>query len=76
MARNNSSGTGTKHVNFRYHFCRELHGSVIELFFVKSEDNEADILTKNERKIEHDKHAPKWVSEIPEEVRNGLSNQK
>ena len=36
MARNNIGGPGTRHVNFRYHFCRELHGKLIELVFVRS----------------------------------------
>ena len=65
MARNNASGPGARHVNFRYHFCRELHGTLIELIFVKSEENEADILTKNVRQDEFTRHANKWVSPVP-----------
>jgi len=65
MARNNSSGPGTCHVNYRYNYCRELHGSLIELIFIRSENNEADIFTKNVTKKEHERHAPKLVSEIP-----------
>jgi len=68
MARNNASGPGTRHVNYRYHYCRELHGTLIELIFVKSEENEADILTKNPTNQEHEKHAVKWVSEVPLEL--------
>ena len=65
MARNNASGPGTRHLNFRYHFCRELHGSLIELIFVKSEENEADILT-NVPKTDFLNHSVKWVSQVPE----------
>ena len=28
MVRNNTSGTGTRHINVRYHFVRELHGEL------------------------------------------------
>ena len=69
MARNNKSGTGTRHVNYHYHFCRELQGSLIDLVFVKSEDNETDILTKNIGRKEHCKHAPKLVSNITDHIR-------
>ena len=68
MARNNASGPGTRHVNYRYHYCREVHGSLIELIFVKSEENEADILTKNPTKKEQEKHVGKWVSKVPSEL--------
>ena len=69
MARNNSSGVRTKHVNLRYNYCREVcggPGSLIELIFVKSADNEADIMTKNPTKLEHEKHSVKLVEEVPE----------
>jgi uncharacterized protein (DUF1697 family) len=68
MARNNASGPGTRHVNHRYNYCREVHGSLIELIFVRSEENEADILTKNPTKEEHEKHVKKWVSKVPNEL--------
>ena len=64
MARNNASGPGTRHVNFRYNFCRELHGRLIELIFIRSEENEADILTKNVRADLFEKHSMKWVSKV------------
>jgi uncharacterized protein (DUF1697 family) len=60
--------TGTRHVNHRYNYCREVHGSLIELIFVRSEENEADILTKNPTKEEHERHAKKWVSKVPNEL--------
>ena len=48
IARNNTSETGTKHVNIRFHYVRDLHDShIIVLQFVKSENNESDIMTKN-----------------------------
>ena len=33
MARNNIGGAGTRHVNYRYQFSRELQGSLIDLVF-------------------------------------------
>ena len=47
MARNNASTKGTKHVNIKFHFTREVHGTMIELIFVRTEDDEADIMTNN-----------------------------
>ena len=68
MARNNSKGRATRHVNYRYNYCREVHGKLVELSFVKSEDNEADILTKNATKDEHERHSKKLVTNIPKEL--------
>ena len=68
MARNNAKSGATRHVNYRYNFCREVHGKLIELIFVKSEDNEADIMTKNATKDELQKHAAKLVTNIPKEL--------
>ena len=57
-------------MNIRIHFVRELHGDgTVELFFVKSEDNEADILTKNATRAEHERHSPKLVEEVPDSLR-------
>ena len=38
----------TKHIDVRYHFCREyVKDKTVELVKVKSEDNVADMFTKN-----------------------------
>ena len=66
MARNNKGGTGTRHVNIRYNYCREVHGKLIRLIFVKSSENEADILTKNPTKAEHERHSAKLIGMVPE----------
>ena len=65
MVRNNASSIGTRHVNVRYHFIRELHGEIIMLYYRKSEENESDMLTKNPTKAEFQKHSPKLVSKVP-----------
>lgn len=53
MARNNSGSKNTRHVNMRYFYCQEVHGKMIRLTFVRSEMNEAGILTKNATNTEH-----------------------
>ena len=50
MANNASSGTRTKHVDTRRHFVRELisgEEKIMEVEYVRSEENESDTLTKN-----------------------------
>ena len=67
MVRNNVSGAGTRHVNCRYHYTRELHEQgVIIMHFRKSELNESDALTKNATQKEFEEHSQKWVGEVPE----------
>ena len=68
MARNNSGGKGTRHVNMRFHYCREVNGTLIRTNFIKSIDNDADIMTKNPTKAEHERHAPKLVEEVPKDM--------
>ena len=48
MAENSSSGVRTRHVDTRYHFVREhVEDGFIKIVFVKSEENNADVFTKN-----------------------------
>ena len=48
MAENGNSNNQTKHVNTLYHFTRELiEEGTIEVKFVKLEDNNSNIFTKN-----------------------------
>ena len=69
MARNNQSGSNTRHINIRYMYVREVQGTMIEMIFVKSKDNEADIMTKNPTYDEHERHSKKLVGEVPESYR-------
>ena len=66
MARNNCNSKGTRLVNIRYHFCREVHGTLIVLIFVRSEDNEANIMTKNATKAENECCTMILVDEVPD----------
>ena len=46
----------TKHIDVKYHYVRECIGKKkIDMFFVPSEDNTADIFTKNLRRIKFEK---------------------
>ena len=47
---------------------RELHDDVIKIVFVRSEENEADILTKNSTRKEFENHVPKLVEEVPKNL--------
>jgi hypothetical protein len=48
LAKNASTTTRTKHIDIRYHFIREhVDNGKIKIKFVRSEDNTADIMTKN-----------------------------
>ena len=58
MAKNVTTTGRTKHVDIRTKFVREYQeDGKITIIFVKSEDNHADILTKNITGDLHDKHS-------------------
>jgi hypothetical protein len=48
LANNYTSSQLTKHIDIRQHFIREfIEDGILKVIFVKSEDNDADIYTKN-----------------------------
>ena len=52
LSNNRNTGYGTKHTDIRTSFVKEyLEDGKIIIKFVKSEENEADIFTKNTRYI-------------------------
>ena len=65
MVRNNKGGAGTRHVNMRYHFVRDLHDDVIVMVFRGTKENEADMLTKNSTQKEFETHSSKLVVVVP-----------
>jgi len=68
MSNNNVSGAATRHVNMRYHFVRELIcNKIIEVGFIRSDENDADLMTKNLVRRLFEKYADKLVEEIPKE---------
>ena len=50
LAKNQQVGMRTKHIDVKYHFIRDLVAdNYLDLRYVKSEDNYADLMTKNVR---------------------------
>ena len=67
LAHNYTTGQRTKHIDIRTHFVREyIEDGIIKVIFVKSEDNDADILTKNPTEKIFKRHASKNVEEVEE----------
>jgi hypothetical protein len=65
LANNHSVGQRTKHIDTRRHFVREyIEDGVFKIIFVKSGDNDADIMTKNTTEELYNKHASKNVEDI------------
>ena len=48
LSKNATTGNCTKHVDTRYHLVREyIEKGIVKIVFVRSEDNKADLMTKN-----------------------------
>ena len=62
LSNNRNTGDRTKHIDMRTSFVKEYqeYGKII-IKFVKSEDNEADIFTKNTNNIIYQRHQEKLV---------------
>ena len=57
LAKNATTGNRTKHIDTRYHFVREyVEDGIIKVRFVRSEENHADIFTKNLNIEKFEKH--------------------
>ena len=64
MSTNTTTNTRTKHIDIRSKFVREyVQDGTIKIIFVRSEENDSDIMTKNLGSVLHSKHADKLVSE-------------
>jgi hypothetical protein len=58
LVKNQQVGQRTKHIDVRYHFIREHYDKgEIDITYTRSENNEADIGTKNTTENLHQKHA-------------------
>jgi hypothetical protein len=67
LANNYSTSQRTKHIDIRTHFVREfIEDGIIKVIFVKSEDNDADIFTKNTSEEIFKRHADKIIEEVGE----------
>jgi hypothetical protein len=62
LANNYTTGQRTKHIDIRAHFVRELIvDGVLKIIFVRTDDNDADIFTKNTSEEIHLKHSSKMI---------------
>ena len=60
LTNNCSTSDRTKHVDVRRHFTREfVQSGAIKVVFVRSEDNDSDMMTKNVAGNLYDKHSGK-----------------
>jgi hypothetical protein len=65
LANNYSTGPRTKHIDIRTHFVRDLIvNEILKILFVKSENNDADIFTKNVSEELFIRHSKKQVVEL------------
>ena len=63
MSNNAKAGARTKHIDVRYHHVREyVVDGVVDIIFVRSEENDADIFTKNVGKKPFVKHTEKFMT--------------
>ena len=62
LAENMSATARTRHVDARYHFIREMIvDNLIKVIFVRTDDNDADIFTKNTTQQIYDNHVKKYL---------------
>ena len=62
MAENNTTSQRTRHIDIRYKWVAEfIEAGEIDVVFVKTSDNDADIFTKNTSRVIHDKHVEKMM---------------
>ena len=63
MSNNAKAGARTKHIDVRYHHVREyIVDGIVDIIFVRSEENDADIFTKNVGKKPFMKHTEKFMT--------------
>ena len=66
LANNQTTGVRTKHVDVRYHFVREfIEDGVVKIVYVKTDENCADMFTKNLSQKQFHYHATKYLKSVP-----------
>ena len=61
----NYTGKRTRHIDARYHFIRDyVEDGTVKILFVKSEENVADIFTKNTPNLPFKKHQNNLLANI------------
>ena len=69
LANNSTSGTRTKHMDIKLHFVRHyIEDGIIQIEFVKSEDNKSDMCAKNVKQELLDKYTMGIMEEVDENL--------
>jgi len=65
LAYNAKTSARTKHVDIKYHFTREfIVDGIVMIKFVKSEENDSDIFTKNKNRETFHRHENKFIASL------------
>jgi hypothetical protein len=65
LGNNFSVGQRTKHIDIRTHFVREfIEDDILKIVFIRTDDNDADIFTKNTPDEIYHKHSNKLIESI------------
>ena len=65
LSHNAKSSARTKHIDIKYHCIREqVQNGTVEIIFIRSEENDADIFTKNVGKLSFVNHSSKFMKEF------------
>ena len=76
LVNGHSNSIGTKHIDVRYMYARELkEAGIIRVKWIPTEDNEADILTMNTDSKTFNKHSSKLMQEVPPEQKGVLEHE-
>jgi hypothetical protein len=63
MSGMNTTSNRTKHIDIRYHFVREyVEDKFIDIVYVRTKENDADIFTKNVDGTTYEEHAYKFIT--------------
>ena len=76
LVNGHSTSGGTKHIDVRLMFARELkEAGIIKVRWIPTGDNEADILTKNTDSVTFNRHSGKFMHEVPSEQGGELEHE-
>ena len=66
------TGDRNRNVVIRYHYVRELvQNGEVQIMFVRSENNDSDIFTRNTAKRIYDEHSGKFMGTTSDEYQEG-----
>ena len=67
LVNNRKTGNRTKHIDIAHHFIREyIEDGVVEVEFVRSEENDSDVFTKNTSGEIFKRHTAKFMMYDPQ----------